>query len=248
MSDPTKPLGRRAYGSIPHLPGSRLGAGDHHITEGQARICLEKCRPNDTIVVQSKLDGSCVSVAKIGGVCIPLIRAGYRAVSSKYKQHRMFDLWVMQNLARFDAILAEGERICGEWLAQAHGTRYNLPHEPFVAFDILTEVPYETAEGKVLLHDMRLCYAEFKKRVEAYLPIPRLLFHGSSSYSVEEALRALEDRSTHGEIDEAEGAVWRVETDGEVNFLAKYVRHDKVDGKYLPVRTGASEIWNWLPT
>ena len=24
-----KPLGRKAYGSIPHLPGSRLGPGDH---------------------------------------------------------------------------------------------------------------------------------------------------------------------------------------------------------------------------
>lgn len=35
---PTKPLGHKAYGSIPHLPTSRLGPGDHHVTEGQARI------------------------------------------------------------------------------------------------------------------------------------------------------------------------------------------------------------------
>lgn len=38
-----KPLGIKAYGSIPHLPGSRLGAGDHHLAIGQALIatCLK---------------------------------------------------------------------------------------------------------------------------------------------------------------------------------------------------------------
>ena len=36
-----KPLGRKAYGSIPHLPGSRIGPGDHHCHEGQRRIGLE---------------------------------------------------------------------------------------------------------------------------------------------------------------------------------------------------------------
>ena len=39
-----KPFGRLSYGSIPHLPGSRLGSGDHHITEGQARILTVKTR------------------------------------------------------------------------------------------------------------------------------------------------------------------------------------------------------------
>jgi len=34
-------------------------------------------------------------------------------------------------------VLEPGERICGEWLLVAHGTRYDLPHEPFVAFDIM---------------------------------------------------------------------------------------------------------------
>lgn len=41
---PRKPLGRRAYGSIGHLPGSRLGPGDHHVPEGQGRICTERTR------------------------------------------------------------------------------------------------------------------------------------------------------------------------------------------------------------
>ena len=39
-----KPLGGKAYGSIPHLIGSRVGPGDHHCHEGQARIATEKVR------------------------------------------------------------------------------------------------------------------------------------------------------------------------------------------------------------
>lgn len=49
--------GIKAYGSIPHLPGSRLGPGDHHVTEGQARICTERGRDrHDFITVTEKLD------------------------------------------------------------------------------------------------------------------------------------------------------------------------------------------------
>src|SRR4051812_45187727 len=36
-----KPLGSKGYGSICHLPGSRLGPGDHKLNPGQARILTE---------------------------------------------------------------------------------------------------------------------------------------------------------------------------------------------------------------
>ena len=54
----------------------------------------------------------------------------------------------------------------------------------------------------------------------------------------------------HGAIDPIEGAMWRVESKGNkgnVEFLAKYVRHDKVDGRYLPKVSGQPEVWNWRP-
>jgi len=80
-----KPMGRKAYGHICHLPGSRMGPGDHKLNEGQARILTEKARHrHDLIIVQEKLDGSNVAVARVNGVLIPLIRAGYPAISSKY--------------------------------------------------------------------------------------------------------------------------------------------------------------------
>lgn len=52
-----KPLNKKAYGSIPHLPQSRLGPKDIGISPGQAKICTIKARDrNDTIIVQEKLD------------------------------------------------------------------------------------------------------------------------------------------------------------------------------------------------
>jgi hypothetical protein len=50
-----KPLGFKNYGSIGHLPCSRMGPGDHSVHEGQARICLEKARDkHDRIFVTEK--------------------------------------------------------------------------------------------------------------------------------------------------------------------------------------------------
>src|SRR3954451_14610433 len=120
----TKPLGIKAYGSICHLPGSRLGPGDHKLNPGQAKILTEKVRDkHDVIIVQEKLDGSNVAVARLDdGSVVALGRAGYPAISSKYEQHRLFAAWVYARLGQFD-FLQPGERLCGEWLAQAHGTR-----------------------------------------------------------------------------------------------------------------------------
>lgn len=229
----TKPLGRKLYGSIGHLPNSRLGPGDHHVNPGQARICLERARDkHDVIIVQEKLDGSNCGVAKIDGRIVPLIRAGYPAISSKWFQHRMFHEWALVNRARFDYILREGERIVGEWLAQAHGTLYDLPHEPFVVFDIMID-------------ERRLPYDDFFERVKGVFVTPTLVSYGPPIH-VEEAMDILGPHGGHG-AEQVEGLVYRVERRNEVDFLAKWVRPDKIDGKYLPDVTGAEPIWNWLP-
>ena len=79
----SKPLGGKAYGSIGHLPSSRLGPGDHSVHEGQARICTTKVRDKrDRVIVQEKLDGSCCAVAKVEGRVVALGRAGYLATTS----------------------------------------------------------------------------------------------------------------------------------------------------------------------
>lgn len=235
FSVPEKPLGQKAYGSIPHLPGSRRGPADKGLSEQQARILTEKPRDkHDLIIVQEKLDGSNVAVAKIKGEIVPLIRAGYRAVGSKYEQHRHFHNWVYHKLAAFDALLVEGERCVGEWLMQAHGTRYKLTHEPFVAFDIMRG--HERTEAAVV-----------KGRCDARGIITPRIIHAGKPISIAAVLTMLEP-SGHGAIDPVEGAVWRVERKGVVDFLGKYVKPGKVDGCWLPEISGKPSVWNWQPT
>lgn len=233
MSKPTKPLGRKAYGSIPHVPGSRLGEGDHHCAPGQAKICTEKPRDrHDRIWVTEKLDGSCCAVAKVDGQIIALGRAGYPAFTSRYEQHHFFAVWVQRNEERFRDALVEGQRIVGEWLAQAHGTRYDLPHEPFVAFDLMAG-------------ERRLPWAELLEAARsAALVTPSILDIGP--LSIEEAMARVRV-SGHGALDPVEGVVWRVEREGRCDFLAKYVRHDKIDGCYLPEVSGEEAVWMWRP-
>jgi len=240
-----KPLGRKNYGHIPHLPGSRTGPGDHMCHEGQARIATVRVRDKyDTVILQEKLDGSCCGVARINGGLFPLGRAGYLASSSPYIQHRYFATWVHKNYDRFISVLRDGERLVGEWLLQAHGTRYELWHEPFVAFDIMTG-------------STRLPYGQFSERIhKGYFATPYIL-HMGDAISIEEALKILGDHGFHGAIDKAEGAVWRVERnklkdrhsdkrEQVVDFLVKYVRPDKVDGIYLN-REDKGIVWNCDP-
>lgn len=226
-----KPLGYKAYGSIPHLPGSRLGEGDHHCHEGQAKIATEKTRDkHDIVIVQEKLDGSNCCVAKLNGEILALGRAGYLAETSKYSVHHSFLKYVNENKDRFQSLLQEGERVVGEYLAQAVGTRYDLKHEPFVPFDLMN--------GKV-----RAGYDIFSERVVSHGFIVPNLLHKGCSLSIEDAISKIKI-SGHGAIDPVEGVIWRVERKGVVDFLVKYVRHDKEDGKYFVERTGQEVIWN----
>lgn len=226
-----KPLGHKAYGSIPHLPGSRLGVGDHHCSPGQARIACEKARDkHDIIIVQEKLDGSNCAVAKVNGEILALGRAGYLAETSKYPVHHSFCKYVDQNKLRFDAMLKEGERVVGEYLAQAVGTKYNLTHEPFVPFDIMVKT-------------IREPYHTFFRRITDFDFTPPNLISMGAPVSIEVAMSEIAV-SGHGALDPVEGAIWRVERRGVVDFLVKYVRHDKEDGKYFPEKTGGETIWN----
>lgn len=225
-----KPLGRKGYGSIGHLPNSRLSDGsDFHVNNAQASLVTDKTRDRyDLVIVQEKLDGSNCSVGLLNGELVPITRKGYHARTSPFKMHHVFADWVDSNADRFRAVLKEGERICGEWLAVAHGTMYDLSNrEPYVVFDIMTG-------------SERLPFIEFTKRVGYSFATPALL-HLGQPISVRKALEIHETKN-YG-CDEIEGVVYRMERKGKVDFLAKFVRHDKVDGKYLK-----DDIWLWKPT
>jgi ATP-dependent RNA circularization protein (DNA/RNA ligase family) len=227
-----KPLGQKSYGSIPHLSNSKLGPGDYHCHEGQERIATVKARDkHDIVIVQEKLDGGNVGICKVNGKIHAITRAGYLATTSQYETHFVFDKWVKDNYKRFNALLKEGERACGEWLYHAVGTRYKLPHEPFVAFDLILGNKREslfTASKRLCEHGFTMPYT----------------IHVGDAISVDNALDILGIYGKHGALEPVEGLVYRVERKGQVDFLCKYVRNDKQNGIYFPEISGGELIIN----
>jgi len=234
VKKPAKPLGGKGYGSTPHLLGSRVGPGDWHIHEGQARILTESARDrHDRIIVTEKLDGSCVTVANLGGAAVPVTRAGYHAKDSPFKMHHMFADWVAEREDRFLSILEHGERIVLEWLAQAHGTRYRLESRDAMG------VCFAVMNGK-----RRLPHDEARRRFEVSGLVGAAVVSDGPPLSQAAAITALGPLGRHGALDPVEGAVWVCERKGEFDFIAKHVVPDKVDGKFLPVITGSGDVWN----
>ncbi|MDA8144993.1 MAG: hypothetical protein M0Z27_02885 [Thermaerobacter sp.] len=114
MGDKDKPLGRKAYGSIGHMPGSHRGPGDHRASDGQARICAGLARNRRDCVIaiaEEKLDGGHVAVAGVNGAIAQTIRAGYCAGDSRLEQRRLFVPWVYGGRELFAALPVDRERI-----------------------------------------------------------------------------------------------------------------------------------------
>jgi hypothetical protein len=235
MSKPIKPLGRKAYGSIPHLPGSRMGPADHHCHPGQDAICQIKARDkHDRIIVTEKLDGSNVAIANIGGTIHALGRSGYPAITSPFAQHHYFDEWVSRTMRTWQDMLLPGQIAHGEWLSQAHGTKYKLNHMPFVVFDLTQDgnrEPWDHVVDRCAAHGVKTAH----------------VVHDGGPISVYDAISALGPLGNHGALEVVEGVVYRVERKGKFDFMAKYVRSDKIDGKYLPELTGADPVYQWVP-
>lgn len=237
--DGEKPLGIKAYGSIPHILGSRLGPGDHSVPEAMSLICTDKAPPNYQVTITAKIDGCCVSAAKLNdGRIVALGRAGYLASSSNYEHIQLWGDWVDSNLKRFDALLEPGQRAVGEWIAKVHSTFYNPVVEPFFLFDIMQ------GHFRMPWYDMvsRNYRIEDQHNLAAFL----MPDYASGPGSPNGAMDAL----YHAEANEPEGVVYRVESDvvkhgkpiHRTNFLAKWVHGGKTDGKYLK-----NDVWNWHP-
>lgn len=227
-----KAIHGKNYGSIMHLHGSKLGQGDREVNEGMNAICTVAPRSkDDRIIVQFKYDGSNVGVVKINGKLVPITRKGYTCVSSPHYQHHVFARWVDKNKSLFDALLNEGDRICGEWLYQPHSIVYDFDKSvkaPFVAFDIFRG-------------GNRLTYGEFSSEVEKVYDFqfetPFLLKIGNAAYNPTELIA--QDYPFNFNIEprggKHEGLIYRVESvkKGKVLFLAKWVRPDFEPGKML---------------
>ena len=221
----------KLYGKIPHLPGSRLGPADRTADAGLSARCVGEGRPGDRVIVSEKLDGTCVAIVRDASGLGAYGRDGMRCAASRNEGRRAFAAWVEDRAAAWREVLAAGERLVCEWLALAHGTRYELPHGPAVAIDGF-------GPGG------RFCLDEVHRRAEAMgLPAARVL-HDGGAVAVSEVMARLGERGHHGALEEAEGVVYRIERGGKVIGLAKHVRPGKIDGLYLADRTGGAHAWN----
>lgn len=229
-----KPLNRKNYGSIPHLSNSKLGTGDHFIEKGQERILTEKVRDkHDEVLVFEKYDGSNVGIGKIDNRIVALTRSGYTAKTSPYKQHHLFSDWVYKNAMKWMDLLENGERITGEWLAQAHGLKYNIEVEPIVFFDHFNVENQRSQFDYV--GELAMMYG---------LQLPRML-HRGKAIATNELLPTLNTGTEKiCSIEMPEGMVYRVERKGKVDFLAKWVRSDFEAGKYIIDKEENELIWN----
>ena len=216
------------YGSIPHLSISKLTQqADKKIQIGQENILTKKTRDwKDLIIVTEKIDGSNVGIVRHNNILKSITRSGYEAITSQYEQHHLFSSWVGKNISLF-SWLPEGWRVCGEWCVMAHGTMYDITGEsPFLAFDIFDN----TNNRLIYLDFIYLC-------ISNKIPFVPLL-HIGQPISIKNAIKKL-GNGHYGKTETPEGFVYRCERDNNVDFLAKWVRADKEDGKYMK-----EEIYN----
>jgi hypothetical protein len=132
-------------------------------------------------------------------------------------------------------ILNDGERFVGEWLHTAMGTRYEIedPDQLLIGFAHFSgqeRSPYDLFVNKAGAID---------------LPVAKVI-HDGTGISVEDALEILGPNGFHGALDGIEGGVWVLESNGRFNTIAKFVKHDKVDGKYMSGVTNAGEVINYI--
>jgi len=189
----------RAFSSIQHLPGSKMiDAEDKLLGAEQAKWLTQRRRVSgDMVIVTEKVDGMNAAVLRREGLLYPLIRKGYDCRANPLPWINAFSDFVEENTTRFMSVLEEGERICGEWMVKTHTLSYKVPHEPFVAFDIIKDAE-------------RLPYVVFRERVAIGNFVVAGLVHMGEAIPPEMALQLLGD-GYHGVIGAPEGVIYRYE-------------------------------------
>jgi hypothetical protein len=221
------------YPSIPHLPGSRAKSDRSLSPESkEARLCTGEGKPvrdagSYDVIVQEKLDGSCVAIVREQGELVARGREGRLASESQNPGRQMFAAWAEDNQERIAPLVGEGEVLVGEWLALVHGTIYELSHELFVPFDLLRG----PSRARTPIDELT------SRLAPTGLSMPAVI-HRGGPIAIDVACMLLGEHGKHGAIDPPEGLVYRVERAGKVVVVAKWVRPDKVDGSYLPENSG----------
>lgn len=230
MTKPYKPLGGPVFGKIGHLPGSKTGPSDSHISENEMTFYTEgRKNAKDIIIVTEKMDGACVGVYRpIGGysgnTLVAMQKHGYPVHTSHRAWLAEFDEWVSANRTKFLHILKAGEWLVGEWLVRPHGVKYRLkPSNYFMPFSLRYNPPYSQSS--------ELSYLDMVERIDDAFTLPGVIADDGEPVKIEEVRRYIVRREQSYSIDKPEGAVWRRDGDG-FTTRAKWVRPDHVAGMY----------------
>jgi hypothetical protein len=253
-----RPLGPgRAYHSIGHLPGSTMaGSRDRAMGPKEAARATYNPARGTVVRVMEKVDGSCVGIARVGDRIVPITRSGYHARSSRYQQHHMFADYVAATAPAWLHALQDGERLMGEWLAQAHGTAYLLEHahEALVVFDLMRQtsrlalaLALERVAAAEAMYGGQLTTVPRTWEVMDGEPLHQYLRMGMKTGI--DLTGEPETRPRRPAWQPAEGLVYRVEHTATptVAMLAKWVRPGYVPGRYLPVRMAEDACSSLLP-
>ena len=189
----------RSFPSVQHLPGSKMIDDKDKLlgAEQVSWLTKKRRRNNDLVIITEKVDGMNGSVLRKDGCLYPLIRKGYDCRTNPYHWINDFANFVQQNEQRFMSLLKDGERICGEWMIKTHTLSYKLPHEPFIAFDIICG-------------SERVPYFNFRERADKSGFITAGLVHAGEAMPADMALSLL-GGGYHGVIGAPEGLVYRYE-------------------------------------
>lgn len=224
------------YASIGHIPGSTLGEDDFLIKD--PKIYDNLCVPGTLnpkehqIYVYEKVCGSNIRAEIVDGKVVGKTRRGYALHDSPFIQHRQAHAWIEANQHRVLDVIETGEWLVFELMHLGMGIRYNMPHEPLIAIDILQP-------GK-----QRLNHVAFRDRIQNRFKTPGLVHQGP--ITPEDALKILGPNGFHGSIDLPEGLIYRLEkrvirdkrvgvgggVDWKIIQIAKWVRENAFKPEY----------------
>lgn len=204
------------FGSISHLPGSKMiDIQDKLLGKQETEWMTDrrKNRATDIVIVTEKVDGMNAGVLKKDGLLYPIMRYGYDVRTSNVAWIRGFARFVEDRQERFWNLLNDGERICGEWILKTHTLRYDLKHEPFVAFDIIDS------------NNNRDPYVKFIYRAKQYDFTTAGLVHIGEAMPSSMAIQLIGEGYHHVVGDRPEGVVYRYESNGRFICCGKFVSH-----------------------
>lgn len=205
------------YPSIKHLPFSKMrDKEDQWLSEREVKWMTEKVHtPGDVVIVTEKVDGCNVGVLRRGDELIPIMRRGYDVRTNEHEWIRRFSDFVEAQKDRFMSLLADGERVCGEWMIKTHTIQYKMKHEPFICFDIINGTN-------------RVLYLDARKRLTDCGFVCAGLVHYGAAIPTETAVKML-GSGFHGAIGAPEGVMYRYESENEGwRYNAKFVSNQLV--------------------